>query len=45
MFSATFPKSARRLAKEYMDEDCVRISRVSTFLNFMYSLLTSHRGR
>ncbi|KAF2132090.1 DEAD-domain-containing protein [Dothidotthia symphoricarpi CBS 119687] len=25
MFSATFPKSARRLAKEYMDEDCVRI--------------------
>jgi ATP-dependent RNA helicase DDX3X len=25
MFSATFPKSARRLAKEYMDEECVRI--------------------
>jgi ATP-dependent RNA helicase DDX3X len=25
MFSATFPKSARRLAKEYMEEDCVRI--------------------
>lgn len=25
MFSATFPKSARRLAKEYMEEDLVRI--------------------
>jgi ATP-dependent RNA helicase DDX3X len=25
MFSATFPKSARRLAKEYMDDECVRI--------------------
>ncbi|KAI4912043.1 hypothetical protein J4E90_006863 [Alternaria incomplexa] len=25
MFSATFPKSARRLTREYMDEDCVRI--------------------
>lgn len=25
MFSATFPKSARRLAKEYMEEDHVRI--------------------
>ncbi|KAF2823395.1 DEAD-domain-containing protein [Ophiobolus disseminans] len=25
MFSATFPKSARRLAKEYMEEDCCRI--------------------
>ncbi|KAF2034374.1 DEAD-domain-containing protein [Setomelanomma holmii] len=25
MFSATFPKSARRLAKEYMEKDCVRI--------------------
>ena len=25
MFSATFPKSARRLAKEYMDTDYVRI--------------------
>jgi ATP-dependent RNA helicase DDX3X len=25
MFSATFPKEARRLAKEYMEEDCVKI--------------------
>jgi ATP-dependent RNA helicase DDX3X len=25
MFSATFPKSARRLAKEYMEEGCVHI--------------------
>jgi ATP-dependent RNA helicase DDX3X len=25
MFSATFPKEARRLAREYMDEDFVRI--------------------
>jgi hypothetical protein len=25
MFSATFPKTARRLAKEYMADDCVRI--------------------
>lgn len=25
MFSATFPKSARRIAKQYMDEDCIRI--------------------
>jgi ATP-dependent RNA helicase DDX3X len=25
MFSATFPKEARRLAREYMDEDYVRI--------------------
>lgn len=25
MFSATFPKSARRLAKEYMDKDYLRI--------------------
>lgn len=25
MFSATFPKSARRLAKEYMDQDYLRI--------------------
>jgi ATP-dependent RNA helicase DDX3X len=25
MFSATFPKSARRLAKEYMEEDCIHI--------------------
>jgi len=25
MFSATFPKSARRLAKEYMEEDHVTI--------------------
>ena len=25
MLSATFSKAARRLAKEYMDEDCVRI--------------------
>lgn len=25
MFSATFPKSARKLAREYMDEDYVRI--------------------
>jgi ATP-dependent RNA helicase DDX3X len=25
MFSATFPKSARRLAKEYMEEDFIKI--------------------
>jgi ATP-dependent RNA helicase DDX3X len=25
MFSATFPKSARRLAKEYLSEDLIRI--------------------
>lgn len=25
MFSATFPKAARRLAKEYMADDCFRI--------------------
>ncbi len=25
MFSATFPKSARKLAKDYMEADCVRI--------------------
>jgi ATP-dependent RNA helicase DDX3X len=25
MFSATFPKSARRLAKEYMAEDCLKV--------------------
>jgi ATP-dependent RNA helicase DDX3X len=25
MFSATFPKSARRLAKEYMEEKCIHI--------------------
>ncbi|KAF1831822.1 DEAD-domain-containing protein [Decorospora gaudefroyi] len=25
MFSATFPKSARRLAKEYMEDECIRI--------------------
>lgn len=24
MFSATFPKSARRLAKEYMEEDTIK---------------------
>jgi len=30
MFSATFPKSARRLTREYMDEDCVRISMFSS---------------
>jgi len=25
MFSATFPKEARRLAKEYMEDECLRI--------------------
>jgi len=25
MFSATFPKEARRLAKEYMEEDTVKV--------------------
>jgi ATP-dependent RNA helicase DDX3X len=25
MFSATFPKGARRLAKDYMEEECIRV--------------------
>lgn len=25
MFSATFPKQARRLAKQYMEDDCIKI--------------------
>jgi ATP-dependent RNA helicase DDX3X len=25
MFSATFPKEARRMAKEYMEADCIKI--------------------
>lgn len=42
MFSATFPKAARRLAKEYMEEDYVRIKvgRVgSTHTNIKQSIV------
>ncbi|KNG47246.1 DEAD-domain-containing protein [Stemphylium lycopersici] len=47
MFSATFPKSARRLAKEYMDEDCVRIKvgRVgSTHGNIKQQIIFAEEG-
>jgi hypothetical protein len=36
MFSATFPKEARRMAKEYMEEDCIKIK-----VSASASLLTS----
>lgn len=42
MFSATFPKSARRLAKEYMEDEYVRIKvgRVgSTHTNITQSII------
>jgi superfamily II DNA/RNA helicase len=37
MFSATFPKEARRMAKEYMETDCIKI-KVNTSGSFLTSL-------
>lgn len=40
MFSATFPKSARRLAKEYMEEDYLRIKVDDTHARIVAYILT-----